>query len=714
MKKVFNSKIYKIYALILFMIFFLRYMLGHNALEGTIFTDLANPASSMFAMICIWFIILAVLIFVFNSFYDVKILKVLMYYFVLPFSLINIIFIKNTLIAMVGATLGARGVLVIIEAILLLIGMVLYVLCNKPPVINRKYIGVMILSFIVMVFYTMPTYMPLFVLGIGDSFKKIEFSMYHRIYIYISFIVPAMIYFVIRNRDMKFKEFVLVFIGISTLITFLNFYTVVDYNALTDLPLHLCHTAMYIIPLCIIFKFKKLFYFTFFINVLGAFIAILLPSATESSYLWEPSIVHFFVNHWTAFYLPFLAVAVGVFKRPKLQEFKLAMMGFGIYFFTILFIDAWFTNYCPSIDYFFLNSDYVTSNFGKFGESVRVLTFIFYIGKLKFVLYPVYQTLFFLVYVAASFGMWFLYENLYTVADNHKALHYARKKIKLDKIALESQLNGRSIKEPINPDGVNMIKINNFSKKYGSSDVFAVDSANLIINKGEIFGFLGPNGAGKSTIIKSMVGIQPLTSGSIEICGYDIEKQSVEAKMQIGFVPDHYALYEKLTGREYINYIADLYEVTKEDRDKRIENFLDIFELKTAFDNQIKTYSHGMKQKIAIMAALVHNPKVWILDEPLTGLDPTSIFQVKETMKNHAKAGNIVFFSSHIIDVVEKICDRIAIIRKGKILIDKSIKEIESSGTRLEELYMETIGEKKVGLTTEKNKITGEKLEHKA
>ena len=168
------------------------------------------------------------------------------------------------------------------------------------------------------------------------------------------------------------------------------------------------------------------------------------------------------------------------------------------------------------------------------------------------------------------------------------------------------------------------------------------------------------------------------------------------AKREIGFVPDHYALYEKLTGREYINYIADLYEVSKEERDKRINNYVEIFELQTAFDNQMKTYSHGMKQKIAIMAALVHNPKVWILDEPLTGLDPNSIFQVKECMKQHAKEGNIVFFSSHIIDVVEKICDRIGIIKKGQIQCVKTIKEIEESGTTLENFYMKIINDEKI------------------
>ena len=228
-----------------------------------------------------------------------------------------------------------------------------------------------------------------------------------------------------------------------------------------------------------------------------------------------------------------------------------------------------------------------------------------------------------------------------------------------------------------------------FNRKY--KEVKAINNISFSIKKGEIVGYIGPNGAGKSTIIKSMVGIQTITSGNIEICGFDAEKQSVQAKKQIGFVPDHYALYENLTGREYINYIADLYEVNQADRDARINKYVTNFNLEGAFDNQMKTYSHGMKQKITIMAALVHNPKVWILDEPLTGLDPTSIYQVKEAMKDHARAGNIVFFSSHIIDVVERICDRIAIIKKGNILVDVKVKELEDKNINLEEFYLETI-----------------------
>jgi len=242
-------------------------------------------------------------------------------------------------------------------------------------------------------------------------------------------------------------------------------------------------------------------------------------------------------------------------------------------------------------------------------------------------------------------------------------------------------------------------ELRNFSKQYASSKRFAVNKANFTVYGGEIFGFLGPNGAGKSTIIKSTVGIQPITSGNINICGYDVATQSVHAKALIGFVPDHYALYEKLSGREYVNYIADIYGVSEEDRNARIEKYIKLFELEQSIDSMMKTYSHGMKQKITIMAALVHDPKVWILDEPLTGLDPNSIYQVKECMKEHASRGNIVFFSSHIIDIVEKLCQRVAIIKQGEIQCVKTVKEIEESGYTLEQFYLKTIGNEIEGIS---------------
>ena len=247
------------------------------------------------------------------------------------------------------------------------------------------------------------------------------------------------------------------------------------------------------------------------------------------------------------------------------------------------------------------------------------------------------------------------------------------------------------VEKKITSDDIKLV-FDNFTKRYGNSAVLSANHVSLEVKGGQIFGFLGPNGAGKSTCIKSAIGIQPVTDGNIYVCGYDVATQPVQTKRLIGYVPDHYALYEKLTGREYVNYIADLYGVSKEDRDERIARYVDLFELNQAFDNRMQTYSHGMKQKVTIMAALVHNPKIWILDEPLTGLDPQSIFQVKQCMIRHAQEGNIVFFSSHIIDVVEKLCTEIAIIKKGKIVYQADMKTVERDHPEgLEAFYLSTI-----------------------
>ncbi|MBR5145442.1 MAG: ABC transporter ATP-binding protein [Clostridia bacterium] len=236
-----------------------------------------------------------------------------------------------------------------------------------------------------------------------------------------------------------------------------------------------------------------------------------------------------------------------------------------------------------------------------------------------------------------------------------------------------------------------MIKIEGFSKKYGGSNRYAVKDFNLQVNAGEVFGFIGHNGAGKSTTIKSLVGIQSITEGKMEVCGFDIEKQPLQAKLNIGYVSDNHAVYEKLTGREYINYVADLYLVSKTDREERMNKYVQMFGLQNFIDNEIKSYSHGMKQKIVVISSLIHNPKVWILDEPLTGLDPTSAWQIKECMKEHAKAGNIVFFSSHVIEVVEKICDRIAIINGGELKGIYNLNELRAQGQSVEDLYLSFI-----------------------
>ena len=238
-----------------------------------------------------------------------------------------------------------------------------------------------------------------------------------------------------------------------------------------------------------------------------------------------------------------------------------------------------------------------------------------------------------------------------------------------------------------------MLKIKNLTKSYGSSKVKSVDNLSLELRPGEVFGFLGPNGAGKSTTIKSIVGILPFESGKITIDGVDIVKKPLAAKKLIGYVPDNHAVFERLTGREYVNHVANLYQVPMEQVQEISEHYVKLFNLEQAYDNPIKNYSHGMKQKISVIAALVHKPKLWVLDEPLTGLDPQSAYLLKETMRKHAKEGNTVFFSSHILDVVENLCDRVCIIKKGKLIGVYDLQELKNKNESLEKLFIESISD---------------------
>lgn len=226
----------------------------------------------------------------------------------------------------------------------------------------------------------------------------------------------------------------------------------------------------------------------------------------------------------------------------------------------------------------------------------------------------------------------------------------------------------------------------------------AVDNLNLTIKNGEIFGFLGPNGAGKTTTIKMITGILQPDAGNISINQIDIGQQPVEAKKQFGFVPDDPNMFLRLKGLEYLNFMADIYNIPSEVRKKRIESLAERFEMSGKLSDPIQSYSHGMRQKIVIMGVLVHNPAVWILDEPLTGLDPRSSFTLKEMMREHTDEGNTVFFSTHVLEVAEKICDRVAIIDKGKVLFCGSLDEMKETfheKESLEKIFLELTQDEK-------------------
>lgn len=237
-----------------------------------------------------------------------------------------------------------------------------------------------------------------------------------------------------------------------------------------------------------------------------------------------------------------------------------------------------------------------------------------------------------------------------------------------------------------------MLKVEHLKKTYPKSDRVAVNDISFELKPGEIFGFLGQNGAGKSTTIKCLTGILPFDSGTIEICGHDIVKDPIKAKMEMGYVPDNHSVYEKLTGREYVNYVADLYKVPGDLRSERINKYAKLFKLETAIDRQIKSYSHGMKQKICIIAALIHEPKLWVLDEPMMGLDPQSTAEIISYMREHCAKGNTVFFSSHNLDLVKKLCHRVAIVNDGQLIEVMTLAGNEENKANLEEKFFRITG----------------------
>jgi len=254
-----------------------------------------------------------------------------------------------------------------------------------------------------------------------------------------------------------------------------------------------------------------------------------------------------------------------------------------------------------------------------------------------------------------------------------------------------------------------ILEVKNFSKQYQGQMVKAVDDISFSINEGEIVGFIGPNGAGKSTTIKAIVGINSIDSGEIYVDGLDLSKYTIDAKQKMGYVPDEALPFDTITGRELINFVASMYEVPKELRDERLTHLASLFEMTPVLDKLIKSYSHGMKQKIAVIAALIHNPKLWILDEPLTGLDPNSSYNLKQLMHEHCKSGNGVFFSSHVLEVVEKLCDRIILINKAKIILNCTMEELKEKqkDLSLEEFFIKVTKEHNEFLESQKGNNLG-------
>lgn len=236
----------------------------------------------------------------------------------------------------------------------------------------------------------------------------------------------------------------------------------------------------------------------------------------------------------------------------------------------------------------------------------------------------------------------------------------------------------------------NVLEVSHLSKKIGGRDI--IKNLSFSIKAGEIFGFLGPNGAGKTTTIKMITGITSPDAGEIILNDISITQDPLNYKRQFGFVPDNPDIFLRLKGLEYLNFMADVYNVDSALRQERIKDLSKRFDMENALGDYISSYSHGMRQKMILMGALIHDPSLWVLDEPMTGLDPKSSYYLKEMMREHADKGNVVFFSTHVLDVAEKVCDRVGIINKGKLMFCGTMDELRglvSENEGLEKIFLE-------------------------
>lgn len=236
-----------------------------------------------------------------------------------------------------------------------------------------------------------------------------------------------------------------------------------------------------------------------------------------------------------------------------------------------------------------------------------------------------------------------------------------------------------------------MLEIKNISKTYRKSNVKAIDNVSLEIEEGDIYGFIGPNGSGKSTTIKCITGIHKYDEGEILLDGISVKDNPLACKQKVAYVPDNPDVYETLSGIDYINFICDVYGVGEE-RKETINKYAEMFNIKDQLTDQIKSYSHGMKQKVVLIAALAHKPKLLVLDEPFVGLDPKASFDLKEVMKELCSTGTMIFFSSHVLEVVEKLCNKIAIIKGGKIIASGNTEDVKGD-TSLENVFLELFNE---------------------
>jgi ABC-2 type transport system ATP-binding protein len=689
----------KAMAILLFVLFFCRFYASHDYLENVVAlkSDFMTPAEVCLSALTTNGMIEAMLFVLIEAFSGSDTLKGIVRYLSFPLTFVAFLvypFLMQGIVgSMAGGAFSPRALLMSFELGLAL-GLEIQT-WESPLVLDRKKLAYLLfVGAVFLILDDINDYLPknLFGEAVGNLASPTGFNSLHRFFLYLSVILPVIYFVLLFPFDIKDRKAFLFFIAEATFFAYASIRRIETFQSVEALPLHLCNTAMYIVPLTLVFHSYGLFYFTVFVNVIGALLAMLMPNMSATNLAFSSTTFEFFTNHMYAFFMPVLIMLLGVYERPKIKYYFYSMIGFLVYFILVLFINVYQSAINRPTDFFFLNSTFIVNKLGDWAKNIYHQDFSFTANGLTYHLYPLYWFLFFLIYCGLSFAMWYVYEILFRCVNQLIELRQADTKFRKEKERY--LLSGQEIERSRTMDLVKIkaaqpsLEVEGLYKKYKNATNDAVSDLSFKLSQGKIYGFLGKNGAGKSTTLKAIVGIHGYDKGSIKVCGFDTKFQPIEAKMGIGYVPDNYALYENLTGQQYIDYIASLYRVSKEEKAARLPELLSKLEMTEAYPQPISSYSHGMKQKITIIGALIHQPKIWILDEPMTGLDPNSIFQIKGMMKEYAQKGNIVFFSSHIIDVVANVCDEVIIINKGRLVETIDLTANPAKRTELEKEFL--------------------------
>lgn len=679
-----------------------------------------NKVANFFAWFQIFLYFPSAFILIGLVFFKFKESKNLLYFIIAPILLLNACLLFNLNNAMCNTnTLNASTSLLTIEVALITSLMIIKVIDSLFDGVKERFILkdnlLAIATFITITLLFTPSYsLAVLISPTFDIFGKSlvlqhanRLSTLHRVVIYLTILFSILYFAVFKNGSKEKKKMAVLLLavcGINSFIishpmsdTFIHITTYfgrVTFN-FKNLPLELYNIALILMPIAIIFNKQKLFDISYF---------IVLPIAIISTFFPKNAYLHVF-NHLGRSYLQtilstslliILTSGYGLMKPSRLKKINKPILYFAGYFLVVIVLNSWLSNYVEGfklddlyngrVNFLNTNSPSMVSFLGdNFVKKLFSFNFVLTGGGYKLVFYYLYHIILFFIYIFIFFAMYFVEFGFSQIGNKHiilsQKIHGFKKDKNIEK-KIQKNLNNNVA-----------LEISNLTKVYKGNNFASLTNLSLKLHRGDIVGLLGHNGAGKSTLIKCVVGQEEFQNGEVKAYGVDNVLYPKQFKTLVGYIPDHYILYEDLTGREFVNYIADLYGVDKETRRKNILHYLKLFNLIASFDSKIETYSFGMKQKLAIMSTLIHEPRIWLLDEPLTGLDPQSIYQIKKSIISHAAKGNVVLFSSHLIDLVEEVSNKIVILNKGKLIYEETTDKAKSDYKgKLENLYLDKVG----------------------